>query len=253
MSSEKDFYNNLRKNEWLSIEDYGPSVKSRFNIIFRLISKYKARGPVLDIGCGTGGLLNKLRKFFKNDSYGADISSEALKIAKRKYQGMNFFIIDLEKIDRKHRSQYNTVICSEVLEHVKKLKQAVKNLNFLLKKEGLLFISVPYQMQYWTPHDEFSGHVRRFEKNKLESLLKRSGFRILERFSWGIFIYDLYYRIMGKIPPKKLMKTRGEKKIKIYFKKFVSLLLYFLFCIEYYFRDLNCNKGRRLFIVAKKR
>jgi SAM-dependent methyltransferase len=46
---------------------------------------------------------------------------------------------------------YDTIICCEVLEHVTNPFHAVRNLEALLKPEGKLYISVPYQFRIHGP------------------------------------------------------------------------------------------------------
>ena len=109
-------------------------------------------------------------------------------------------------------------------------------------------------MKHWTIHDKVSGHFRRFEKNELEKILLKNNFKILKHFSWGRLIYDFYYRIIGNIPPKQLIKrTGGENKFMSLIRNILSKFVLYLFNIEYYIRDTNCNSGRRLFLVVQKK
>ena len=56
------FYDNLRKNEWKSTADYGPTTRARYDIIEKLVKQNSNQNPtILDVGCGTGNLLLKLK------------------------------------------------------------------------------------------------------------------------------------------------------------------------------------------------
>lgn len=249
------FYNNLFRNEWKNIADYGPSVNSRFAIMYKLLTEQQVKTPILDIGCGTGGFIKKIKKVYNSkEIIGTDFSKDALKIAKKKNPEVKFIKINLLQIPKKLHGSFSTIICSEVLEHIQDVNLAVKNLNRLLKKNGIIVLSVPYLMKHWTIHDKISGHFRRFKKNELEKILVKNNFKILKHFSWGRLIYDFYYKIIGNISPKQLIKkTGGENKFMFLIRNMLLKFVLHLFSIEYYIRDTNCNSGRRLFIVAKKK
>jgi len=147
-------------------------------------------------------------------------------------------------------NKYNTLVCSEVLEHVTNLPLAITNLNKLLLKKGMLIITVPYLMKHWTTHDDFSGHIRRFEPKELEVMLIKSGFQLVESFSCGQYIYEIYYRIISAIGPKTLMHSKSKNKSNL--KLLIARLFTHLLYIEYLSRDTSRTRGRRLFVVAKK-
>jgi len=248
------FYDRLRKNEWKNIASFGPSAQTRYRIFLKLIKKYNFKFPLLDCGCGTGELVGKISKKYQNYQkiFGFDFSEEAIRICRKKFPHLKFFKMNILNPNLEYKNYFNTIICSEVLEHIKNLPKAIKNLNLLLKNNGFLFISVPYQMKYWTRHDDFSGHIKRFEREELEKLLQKENFKILEKFSWGWLIYNVYYWFLQRINPKKAMKTRGKNLFNLKIKRILSYLFYLAFKTEYIIRDKDCKRGRRLFIVCQK-
>ena len=125
---EYSFHLNLRKNQ------------SRFEqeeVNFSNISPhldFKDR-KVLDIGCGHGFLLSKLD--ISNNCIGVDyISDNPRKINKRVVN------LDRDKIPFKPHT-FDVIICSNVLEHITRPLFVLKQIKFLLKKDGLAIIVVP--------------------------------------------------------------------------------------------------------------
>jgi 2-polyprenyl-3-methyl-5-hydroxy-6-metoxy-1,4-benzoquinol methylase len=247
----KKFYNNLRKNEWSNTAKYGPSSNSRYRIMISLLKKYNCEKPLLDIGCGIGVTLQQISKIFPDNLFGSDFSSEAITLAKQNFPKAEYFNYDLMKSPSiKYQYFFKTVICSEVLEHVRNVDIAIKNISYLMKNDGYLIITVPYLTKNWTSHDDFSGHLRRFEKNDLEDALIKNNFRIIENFSWGWLIYEFYYKVISQVGPKKLMKNNSSHVSK--FKTILAKIFTEFLFIEYLLRDKSRVKGRRLFIIAQK-
>jgi len=93
----KSFYDNLRKNEWREAASFGPSTNSRYRIITKLAQEYHASSPLLDVGCGIGVTISYLRrKFPRHQIDGCELSTEAIKLAKKREPRSNYFEIDLD-------------------------------------------------------------------------------------------------------------------------------------------------------------
>lgn len=249
----KKTYDNLWKNAWKDTTETGPSCRTRFRIMLGLFRKYRLKGSVLDVGCGDGNFLSMLVGInAKNKTHdfrlcGFDISNKAIELAKGKEFISDLFVGDL--LDRKTlpKRKFDVIVCSEVLEHIDDYRKALENIAGLVKKGGKLLITVPHSMRYWTEHDKYAMHFRRYEKKEFENDMKRAGkggFEIKESFAWGCFMYNIYYFFLGKSEPEKIMGKPGM------IKRIISSILYYIFMIDDLFAG---KKGRRLFILAEKR
>lgn len=81
--------------------------------------------------------------------------------------------------------RFECVVCCEVLEHVEDDRAFLERIRSLLVPGGVLALSVPSRMKYWTVHDELVGHHRRYERDHLADLLQTTGFCEVEIRSYG--------------------------------------------------------------------
>ena len=81
---------------------------------------------------------------------------------------------DAQNLPFKPKS-FDTVLCSEVIEHVKEPYTALKEINRVLKKSGILILTAPHLFYvHERPNDYF-----RFTNYGLSYLLKKAGFKII--------------------------------------------------------------------------
>lgn len=96
---------------------------------------------VLDVGCGEGFTLARLKKEKIGKSFeGIDNLDESLEIAKKIHPDLNIKKGDIYKLPYKDNS-FDLVLCTEVLEHLSDPKKAYKELRRVSRKYVLL--SVP--------------------------------------------------------------------------------------------------------------
>lgn len=129
-----------------------------------LIRRYGPRltGKVLDIGCGK----RPYRRFLAAKEYvGVDSDPNVGPDAVADVPGLPF-----------ENESFDAVLCTEVLEHTPEPKEALADINRVLKPGGLLYLTVPMS---WGLHYEPNDYYR-FTKYGLEYLLKESGFEVLE-------------------------------------------------------------------------
>jgi ubiquinone/menaquinone biosynthesis C-methylase UbiE len=99
---------------------------------------------VLDVACGTGVVTNEIQKKIGKSGYviGIDISSTAIKIAKKwnNKSNMNFVNIDAEKFS--FSKKFDVVTCQYALFFFPNAQKALKNMKNSLKESGSIGISV---------------------------------------------------------------------------------------------------------------
>ncbi len=246
--TEKDaeFYDQQYKSGHSKLFEWGPGHRSRLRISLGLMKKYNFSAPYLDVGCGSGQMLKRVKKEFGwKEITGADFSTEALSTVESSgFQTLGIDLTRSENIERKFKS----LTCLQVLEHIENDTGAINNLFTLLVPGGQALITVPYSKKYWSPMDARAGHQRRYSGKNLSQKLTQAGFEIQKRVIWGAVIYNIYYRLLRFTPSNfKNFNASGPPPV---WKRLVSFMLYLFFYLDDLFTFLN--QGPRLFIIARK-
>ena len=96
---------------------------------------------LLDIGCGTGWLLNKLSSKRVAKFYGMDISENMLQVAKNKnIANAKFSLGSADKLPYKDNT-FDVVTCVQSFHHYPDSKKAMNEAYRVLKKGGLYILS----------------------------------------------------------------------------------------------------------------
>lgn len=153
---------------------------------------------VLDVGCGEGFILNKLRKENIGSLWeGIDYSKDAIEIGKKIHPYLN---LKQESIyDSKYRdNSFDLVICTEVLEHLEDPSKALKEVLKISKKFVLL--SVPneplFLLSNFTQWGKDIGHINHWSFFGFEKFVKENAgveFKIIARkypFPWTLLLLE---------------------------------------------------------------
>lgn len=150
---------------------------------------------ILDMGCGDGFYLYLLSKLnLKFELTGVDINERALESAKVHLKGKRIRLIQADILNLPFpEASFDKIIASEVLEHVGDDVLALKELHRVLKKGGILVLSVPHKNYpfFWDPinwtlehlldiHIQsgfwagiWNQHLRLYSEKDLQDLLRR--------------------------------------------------------------------------------
>ncbi len=160
---------------------------------YKLITDFKAKGKILDIGCASGNFLS----IFKENGWetvGVEPNEEIREYAKNKF-GLNVYPEDYLK--QMPENEFDVITMWHVLEHVFDLDARMRDLKRLLKKDGILIIAVPnadcldaqIYDKYWAAYD-VPRHLYHFTQKSIETLLANYDFKIKEIKP---MIFDAYY------------------------------------------------------------
>lgn len=99
---------------------------------------------ILEIGCGNGNISYQLAHSGHYVS-GIDIDEKSVQSANRKFQHekLQFRVMDVCEYIVKEEDKYDVIVCSEVLEHLTNPLTIMRNVNRLLKDNGIAVITVP--------------------------------------------------------------------------------------------------------------
>lgn len=148
--------------------------------VFSVVRPFLGR-RVLEIGSGIG---NITRFLLDRDFIAAtDIEPKFLSILKNTFGKFNKYVIsdfniESSAIDPFRSYHFDSIICFNVLEHIKNEERALKNTFDLLEPGGRLFLLVPSHPSLYGSLDLNLGHHRRYGKKALKEKLEEMGFHV---------------------------------------------------------------------------
>jgi 2-polyprenyl-3-methyl-5-hydroxy-6-metoxy-1,4-benzoquinol methylase len=147
---------------------------------------------ILDLGCGNGYLVNYLISLGYN-AYGTDASEKGIDIA-RQQNPKRFFLQDVstgELPAELQQLKFDTIISTEVIEHLYDPESFLKFCKKALEPNGELIISTPYHgylknltlslFNKWDTHINpmwLGGHIKIWSANSLSKALSQTGFSV---------------------------------------------------------------------------
>lgn len=182
---------------------------------------------ILEVGAGLGNMSRLLRK--EGELTAIDINKDYVDSLRKKFKNSisaGFGDIETGKYFFQNR-RFSTVVCLNVLEHIKKHNQALSNMYDLLEKKGRLILLVPAHQLLFSNLDKKLGHFRRYNKSEVKNLLKKAGFRIEEiRYLnwWAAVGWFVFLRIFGTqhLPISKVSLFDKLGKIFLWPEKFIE-------------------------------
>lgn len=164
---------------------------------------------VLDLGCGTGALGERLKNGFGCWITGVTVSPEEAELARRRLdrvevQDLNVYRPDAVEV-------YDCVICSHVLEHLYDPGRLLRALSEQFAADGRLVVALP-NVLHWRQRLEFlrgrfrytdgglmdRTHYRFFDLTSARALLTAGGYDILEEEASGTFPLSRFCGAVGR-------------------------------------------------------
>lgn len=125
---------------------------------------------IFDVGAGMGRMvkfyINRAAQITATDIFQRQV--DYMNERFRRYTNFNAVLWDIMKDEvGDYKGKYDTVICINVLEHLKDDNLAIQKMKELLKPGGKLIIMVPALQKLYCSLDENVGHYRRYDKGDL--------------------------------------------------------------------------------------
>lgn len=149
-----------------------------------------ASGPLLDAGCGTGGLLRRLAETpWGREAIGVDLSPLACALSRERTTAriVEASLTDLPLADGK----FGAVVSADVLYHVPDDTGALREIARVLRPGGLAVINVPAYPWLWSYHDVSVHSQRRYGRAELRAKLTAAGLGPLQVTHWNAFLLPL--------------------------------------------------------------
>ncbi len=175
--------------------EFGGTIESVRNYQRDFIKYFQECRKVLDLGCGRGVFL-KLLAESGIEGVGVDLCAEAVALCKRQglenvyQQDIFHYLKNLLSKEFTHRKQdFDGIFCSHLIEHLD-FASATELLHLcyrVLKPKGRIVVVTPNPespkimgLIFWLD----PTHVRPYPEPLLENMLKKSGFKIIDKGSF---------------------------------------------------------------------
>jgi 2-polyprenyl-3-methyl-5-hydroxy-6-metoxy-1,4-benzoquinol methylase len=152
-----------------------------------LIKEFLPTACIIDIGCGTGHMLNFLNQEGFQNTYGIDISEEQIKLAKGK--GINAEVYNIFDFLEVNKRKFDIIFALDIIEHFYKheILDLFTGLYSLLNQNGVLIIHTPNGDGLFPQHIIYGDltHLTIFNPNSLEQILRLTGFDEIKCYETG--------------------------------------------------------------------
>jgi methionine biosynthesis protein MetW len=179
------------------------------------------RSRVLDIGCGTGVLMDLLQKSKGVDIVGIEPNAERAEVSRRK----GFIVFDgyVSTETLEPLGQFDVILLADVLEHLPDPYSMLSTIKPYLKSDGRLVVSVP-NVAHWSVRLNLlfgrfdyqsygimdATHLRWFTDKGIRLLLTESGYKIETiQHSLGFWM-DSYRRGLFGLMPRKIRRIVAQ-------------------------------------------
>lgn len=213
--------------------------------------RYAPKGPVrvLDVGCGTGAVLDWLSKQDNVFPTGIDYSREAVRFCRKRGQirSASASANELPFAD----ASFDAVASFDVLCHRSIPDPCVplREMRRVLRPGGVLLLNLPAYQWLYSSHDVAVHTVRRFTRPGALALLRETGFKGLSATYWNTFLFPgivavrLWRRFLP--PTRSDLATGGEGAVNRLFAALLGVERAFV-------RRLGFPFGLSVFVVARK-
>lgn len=172
----------------------------------KFVKKFSNGKKWLDVGSADGTALSVCKKM-GFDVNGIELNENSRKYAK-KINKVELYQKSLEEFVKENKTKFDVISFFTVLEHLPNPISSLKTAHSILKKNGIIAIDVPNYNSISTyvqklkpslnrhlaPH----SHIMMFSQKSLEYAMKRTGFRPIAIWYWGMDIVEFINYLIKK-------------------------------------------------------
>jgi SAM-dependent methyltransferase len=176
--------------------------RSRNRLIAWAVDHYfRDAHNLLEIGCGTGFVLEGLRRMRPGLSLlGADLHIGGLAHAARRIPDLG--LLQLNACRLPFDGEFDVIGAFDVLEHIDDDDTVLAEVRRALRPGGGIVLTVPQHPWLWSASDDYGEHKRRYRRAELTSKVGKAGFTIRRVTSFVTLL----------LPAMVIMRLRGRVK-----------------------------------------
>ena len=222
---------------------------SKKEIILDTIARYsnlKPESAILDIGCGSGLMLNALEEI--GNTSGMDMSDDAIQFSQEIFKGSikkGFLPNNVPYPE----NQFDLITALDVIEHIDDDVQSLRTIRSLLTQNGTAIITVPAYMFLWSHFDELNEHKRRYTLPELKDKLELADLRIEKISYYNTLLFPIAY-LVRKL--NNLLGRDGASDIDMPGKSVNTILTKIFSSEKSLLRFCNLPFGVSILAVVKK-
>lgn len=177
---------------------------ARSRIVLDLIQhrlRIPAGAAVLDIGCGTGAILQSLSRRY--NATGLDQSPLAIDLCHQ--QGIKNALLGGFEVLPDPQQRFDLITLLDVIEHLDDDLGLLQSCHDRLSPGGMVLVTVPAWPSLWSKHDDLNHHRRRYRRGPLRDVLERAGFEVpwISYYNSVLFPLALAHRLLERLRPDR--------------------------------------------------
>jgi SAM-dependent methyltransferase len=189
--------------------------RARNDLVLQLCRRFCAPGGrLLEIGCGTGVVLGHLVAHGVA-AEGLD-ALPAAAAASRSRSDARIWLADARRLP--FAAEFDAIGMFDCLEHIEQHDLVVAEARRALRPGGRLLVTVPAGPRLWSGLDEAMGHVRRYTRTELRSVLQRNGFQVALLTHYNATLLPLYWlhrRLLARPRTGRVDASLVERAVRV--------------------------------------
>jgi len=253
LSGATDSYDPAWYEELASLEATNFWFVARNELIQSVAKRFvPPQGRYLEVGCGTGFVLQMMHRTFPQwQLVASEAQREGIAFAQQRVPDrVEFCQMDACAIP--YKAEFDVIGAFDVIEHIPDDTLAIAQIHAALRPNGYFLVSVPQHMFLWSRFDELSRHFRRYSSSDLATKLSEAGFTI--RFSTSFTMLLLPAMLLSRMMNRRKAVADVDVLDELRLSPIVNRLLTAVMRVELWFvrRGVRLPAGGSRVIVAQK-
>jgi len=190
-----------------AVEDQHWWFRAKRELVAEVLAGEGVVGAVIDVGCGTGAVLDRLARDGNRPVFGTDLSPVSLQhaaaagapVARALAEALPF-----------RSSVAAAVVSLDVVEHLDDDVAGLREYQRVVVPGGLVVVAVPAYQWAWSDHDVTLGHRRRYTRDRLVKAAEDAGLELDRVTHFHSWLAPLAW-IVRRTPVRRLVRGTDEE------------------------------------------